>query len=38
MGLGKIGALNVAKGGGIPTIILIDAFRVIDFFLRDRAT
>jgi len=38
MGLGKIGALNVAKGGGILTIILIGAFRVIDFFLRDRAT
>lgn len=38
MGLGKHGALNAAKGGGFLTIVLISAYRVIDFFLNDSTT
>jgi len=38
MGLGKIGAVNAAKTGGIISIYLITAFRVIDFFMTDTIT
>jgi len=38
MGLGKYGGIKAAKGGGILTIILLTAYRVIDYFLRDGAT
>ena len=38
MGLGKHGALNAAKGGGLLTIILVSTYRVIDFFLNDATT
>lgn len=38
MGLGKIGAVNAAKSGGIISIVLITAFRVIDFFMSDTMT
>lgn len=38
MGLGKYGAHNAAKSGGILTIVLLTSYRVIDYFLRDEAT
>jgi len=38
MGLGKAGAVNAAKSGGIISIVLITAYRVIDFFLTDSST
>ncbi len=38
MGLGKYGAVQAAKGGGVLTIVLVTAFRVIDYFLTDSAT
>ena len=38
MGLGKYGAVQAAKGGGMFTIVLVSVFRVIDFFLTDSAT
>lgn len=38
MGLGKHGGINAAKSGGILTIVLVTAFRVVDYFLRDDAT
>lgn len=38
MGLGKLGAIEDVKGGGILTIILVTAYRVLDYFLRDGAT
>lgn len=38
MGLGKYGAINAAKSGGILTIILLSTYRVIDYFVRDEAT
>jgi len=38
MGMGKYGAVNAAKGGGVLTILLLTAYRVIDFFLSDDVT
>lgn len=38
MGLGKYGGVNAAKSGGVLTIILVTAYRVVDYFLRDDAT
>lgn len=38
MGLGKYGAVNAAKGGGVLTIVLLTTYRVIDYFIRDEAT
>ena len=38
MGLGKYGAIQAAKGGGILTIVLVSVYRVIDYFLTDSAT
>ena len=38
MGLGKYGAVQAAKSGGILTIIFVSAYRVIDYFLTDSAT
>jgi len=38
MGLGKLGAIKDAKGGGILTIVLVTGYRVLDYFLRDNAT
>jgi len=38
MGLGKYGAVQAAKGGGVLTIVLISVYRVIDYFLTDSAT
>ena len=38
MGLGKFGAINAAKSGGVLTIVLLSAYRVIDYFLTDSAT
>jgi len=38
MGMGKYGAVNSVKGGGVLTIILLSIYRVADYFLRDGAT
>ena len=38
MGLGRAGAVSVARQGGILTIILLSAYRVVDYFLTDSAT
>jgi len=38
MGLGRYGAVQAAKSGGVLTIVLITAYRVIDYFLTDSAT
>lgn len=38
LGLGKYGAVNAAKGGGVLTIILLSVYRVVDYFLTDTAT
>lgn len=38
MGLGKAGAVNAAKSGGILSIVLLSAYRVADYFLTDSAT
>ncbi len=38
MGLGKAGAINAAKSGGILSIVLLSAYRVADYFLTDNAT
>ncbi len=38
MGLGKAGAITAAKQGGILTVVLLSAYRVIDYFLTDQAT
>ena len=38
MGLGVAGAINAAKKGSILTVILVSAFRVIDYILRDTMT
>ena len=38
MGLGKVGAITAAKQGGILTVVLLSAYRVIDYFLTDQAT
>lgn len=38
MGLGKTGAINAAKSGGILTVVLLSAYRVADYILTDQAT
>jgi len=38
MGLGKAGAITAAKQGGMLTVVLLSAYRVIDYFLTDQAT
>ncbi|GAB2189802.1 hypothetical protein MAH1_14100 [Sessilibacter sp. MAH1] len=38
MGLGKAGAVAAAKQGGIITIVLLSAYRVIDYLLTDQTT
>ncbi len=38
MGLGKAGAINAAKSGGILSVVLLTIFRVTDYFLTDKAT
>lgn len=38
MGLGKAGAVAAAKQGGILTVVLLSAYRVVDYFLTDQAT
>lgn len=38
MGLGKAGAIHAAKSGGILSIVLLTAYRVVDYFLTDQAT
>lgn len=38
LGLGKAGAVNAAKMGGIISVVLMTAYRVVDYFLTDEAT
>lgn len=38
MGLGRAGAVAAAKQGGILTVFLLSAYRVVDFVLTDEAT
>ncbi len=38
MGMGKYGAVQAAKGGGVLTIVLVSIYRVVDYFLTDSAT
>lgn len=38
MGLGKAGAVKAAKSGGILTIVLMTAYRVVDYVITDEAT
>lgn len=38
MGLGKVGAIKAANAGGILTIVLLSAYRVVDYVLTDEAT
>lgn len=38
MGLGKAGAVAAAKQGGILTMVLLTAYRVVDYVLTDEAT
>lgn len=38
MGLGRAGAINSAKVGGIITVVLLSLYRVADYFLTDQAT
>lgn len=38
MGIGKAGAINAVKSGGILTIVLLSAFRIVDFLLTDDMT
>lgn len=38
MGLGKTGAIAAARQGGILTVVLLSAYRVVDYFLTDQAT
>lgn len=37
MGLGKSGAIAAARQGGILTVVLLSAYRVVDYFLTDQA-
>lgn len=38
MGLGKVGAINAAKSGGIISVVLLTAYRVADYFFTDEVT
>lgn len=38
MGIGKIGATNVAKQGGVLSIVIMSGYRITDYVLRDSAT
>ena len=38
MGLGRAGAINAAKTGGILSIVLLTTYRVVDYFLSDKMT
>ncbi len=38
MGLGRSGAINAAKSGGVLSIVLLTAYRVVNYFLTDQAT
>ncbi|WP_020159899.1 hypothetical protein [Methylobacter marinus] len=38
MGLGRAGAINAARSGGILSVVLMSTYRVIDYFLTDQAT
>ena len=38
MGLGKAGAINAAKAGGILTVVLLTGYRIADYVLTDEAT
>ena len=38
MGLGKAGAINAGRSGGILTVVLMTVYRVVDYVLTDEAT
>ncbi len=38
MGLGRAGAVNAARSGGILSVVLLTTYRVADYFLTDRVT
>jgi hypothetical protein len=38
MGLGRAGAINAARSGGILSVVLMSGYRVVDYFLTDQAT
>jgi hypothetical protein len=38
MGLGRAGAINAARSGGILSVVLMSGYRVADYFLTDQAT
>ncbi|WP_020159901.1 hypothetical protein [Methylobacter marinus] len=38
MRLGRAGAINAARSGGILSVVLMSAYRVVDYFLTDQAT
>lgn len=38
MGLGKAGAIHAAKSGGIISVVLLSAYRVVDYILTDQTT
>lgn len=38
MGIGKVGAIDVAKSGGVLSIVIMSGYRVTDYILRDSAT
>lgn len=38
MGVGRVGAGQALRSGGVLTVVLLSAYRVLDFFLRDGAT
>lgn len=38
MGVGKVGAINSAKGGGVLAVVIMSSYRITDYVLRDNAT
>ncbi|WDE09343.1 hypothetical protein SG34_033400 [Thalassomonas viridans] len=38
MGLGRAGAMNAAKSGGILSVVLLTTYRIANYFLTDEAT
>lgn len=38
MGIGKVGAIDVAKKGGVLSIVIMSGYRITDYVLRDSAT
>ena len=38
MGIGRAGAVHAVRSGGVLTVILLSAFRIVDYFLTDQMT